>query len=221
MNRENLEELLYQTLEVEQGGVKVYQAALSCALDPDLKQEWETFHQQTREHVEILGDLFQVFKLDESHETPGRKIVQLKAQALVAAIEEARSSGRLEEAQIVAAECVVDAETKDHMCWELLHECVEELSGEERSSLKKAVDKIELEEDEHLFRTRGWARELAIQQLGMPAVIPPPEDREQVESEAEAVKAKQRRARMVGRRGPSGAGAVKRAVRGVGRAAKR
>jgi hypothetical protein len=41
MKKEQIEELLYQALETEQGGIKVYEAALRCVLNKDLAEEWQ------------------------------------------------------------------------------------------------------------------------------------------------------------------------------------
>jgi hypothetical protein len=38
MNTDQLHELLYQALETEQGGILVYQNALRCVLNADLKR---------------------------------------------------------------------------------------------------------------------------------------------------------------------------------------
>jgi hypothetical protein len=39
-----------------------------------------------------------------------------------------------------------------------------------RKALKEAYEEVEEEEDEHLYHTAGWSRELWIQGLGMPAL---------------------------------------------------
>jgi hypothetical protein len=54
---------------------------------------------------------------------------------------------------------------------------------------------VENEEDEHLYHTSGWTRELWIQALGMPAVLPPPEEVKKVQTAIEAAKAKKARAK--------------------------
>jgi hypothetical protein len=92
--------------------------------------------------------------------------------------------------QIVAAECVVLAETKDHLNWELIGELIKHSDA---SLLKSAHEEVEEQEDEHLYHTTGWTRELWIQALGMPAVLPPPEEVKKVETAIEAAKAKQSR----------------------------
>ena len=38
MNAAQVEELLYQALETELGGVKVYEMAISCAVNEDLRK---------------------------------------------------------------------------------------------------------------------------------------------------------------------------------------
>jgi hypothetical protein len=43
MKDEEVRELLYQALETELGGVQVYQTALRCVVNADLKKEWEEY----------------------------------------------------------------------------------------------------------------------------------------------------------------------------------
>ena len=97
-------------------------------------------------------------------------------------------------AQIVAAECVTVAETKDHLNWELIGEADAKHRPAEAALLKPAYEQVEDEEDEHLYHTTGWTRELWIEALGMPAVLPPPEEVKKVETAIEAAKAKKSRA---------------------------
>lgn len=39
MKNEQVEELLYQALETEKGGIQVYKTAIECAVNEDLKEE--------------------------------------------------------------------------------------------------------------------------------------------------------------------------------------
>ena len=57
----------------------------------------------------------------------------------------------------MAAECVVDAETKDHANWELIGEVAKKSEGVQKEALKAAHDEVEDEEDEHLYHTAGCA----------------------------------------------------------------
>ena len=72
MKQSQVNELLYQALETEMGGVKVYRTALRCAQNPDLKEEWEKYLEQTENHEQILLGVFKAFGLDPATQTPGR-----------------------------------------------------------------------------------------------------------------------------------------------------
>ena len=197
MIMEKVHELLYQALEVEQGGVRVYETAIRCASNEDLRNEWTEYLEQTRRHEQILRGVFEALVLDANHETPGRLIVREKGRALVALMERALAGGNREAAQLVAAECIIDAETRDHMNWGLIGTVADQLKGHEARALKDAYKQVEDEEDEHLYHTMGWARELWIESMGMPAVLPPPEERKDVRSAVDAAKAKKSREKML------------------------
>jgi hypothetical protein len=187
-------ELLYQALETEKGGVQIYATALRCAVDKDLKEEWNKYLEQTKNHVQVVSGILKSMNLDLEAETPGRKVVRYIGTSLVKAMEMALRASDPEAAQIVAAECVVLAETKDHLNWELIGQLAANSDGE-AAVLKQAYDQVEGEEDGHLYHTTGWTRELWIQALGMPAVLPPPEEVKNVKTAIEAAKAKKARAK--------------------------
>src|SRR6185369_14135345 len=106
MNKDQLAELLYQALETEQGGIKVYETALRCVINEELD-------------------------LDPAIETPGRLVVRHVGQSLVTAMEMALDAGVPDAAQLVATECVVSAETKDHLNWELIGQAAAALKGDQ------------------------------------------------------------------------------------------
>jgi len=193
MNSTQFTELLLQSLEHERGGVHVYETAIKCAVRDDLRNEWTKYLAQTEEHVDSLTDVCETLDIDPFTTTPGTHIVKSLGKALVTAMETALSAGNPQAAQIVAAECVVLAETKDHLDWELIGEAAKELSGDEREVVLEAYRKIEDEEDEHLYHTQGWCRELWLESLGIEAQLPPPEEVEDVATAAEAQQAKQER----------------------------
>ena len=193
MNDAQVNELLYQALETELGGVKVYQTAIRCTVNDDLRTEWQGYLEETENHVRIVNDIFSQLDLDPSVETTGREIVRAKGKALIAAMETALEGGDKTNAQLVAAECVVDAEIKDHANWELIGEVAQELSGDRARVLQDAYEQVGEEEDEHLYHTQGWARELWFESLGMTAVLPPPEEQKKVKTAIGASRAKQSR----------------------------
>jgi rubrerythrin len=196
MKSEQVAELLYQALETEKGGIQIYETALKCVVNDELKEEWQEYLEQTRTHQQILLEVMEQMGLDPETETPGREVVRHIGESLVEAMEMALEAGKPEAAQLVACECVVLAETKDHLNWELIHEVADKSKGEQKQALKSAYERVEEEEDEHLYHTTGWGRELWIESLGMPAVIPPPEEEQDVKTAIGAARAKNARKRM-------------------------
>src|SRR6202020_1140632 len=73
---------------------------------------------------------------------PEHRDARAKAIAL------AQGDATPEQAQVVAAECVVLAETKDHLNWELIGEVVKRLTGEPAKVLRAAYKEVEDQEDE-------------------------------------------------------------------------
>lgn len=197
MSEAQVEELLYQALETEIGGVEIYQMAIQCAVNEDLKKEWEKYLSETENHVRIVKQVFDDLDMDESKETPGREVVRHKGQALLKAMKMAADAGDDVAAQLVAAECVVEAETKDHANWELIGRVAEEATGDQKRVLSDAYEQVEEEEDMHLYHTMGWARELWIESLGMKAVLPPPEEEKKVTTAIGASRAEQSRDDML------------------------
>lgn len=191
MKNVQVEALLLQSLEHELGGVKVYEAALQCAVHPALKKEWKKYLDETRGHVAALEGACSALGIEPTRETPGRAVVRHLGGALVQAMELALAAGDPAAAELVACECVVLAETKDHLDWELIKKCGEHVEGTAGTVLAEAAAKIEDQEDEHLYHTKGWCRELWVKSLGMTAVLPPPEEVLKVKTAIGAARAEQ------------------------------
>ena len=192
-----LQELLYQGLETELGGVKIYDTALKCAVNEDLRKELTEYHEQTTTHVQVMTNLMETLGLDPARQTPGRKVVAHLGASLVQAMEMALAAGDPAAAELVACECVVLAETKDHSNWELIGKIAENGKGDAVDALKQAYEAVEQDEDHHLYHTQGWCRELWLQSLGLPAVLPPPEEVKKVETAIGASRAEQSRDKML------------------------
>lgn len=197
LDTQQLRELLLQSLEHERGGVKVYETALKCVVNDDLRKEWSKYLTETRRHVQILEAVLGRFEIDPEERSPGREIVGDLGASLVAAMEKARAAGNPAAAQLVACECVVLAETKDHLDWELLEQVGEKAKGAQKKAIQKACEEVEDEEDEHLYHSKGWCRELAIASLGMKAVLPPPEEQKDVKTAIGASRAEMARKELL------------------------
>ena len=192
-----LNELLYQALETEIGGIQVYENAVQCAVNEDLRKEFEEYLEQTKNHRRILLSVFESLGLDPATQSPGRQVVAHIGQSLVQAIQMAKQAGDPVGAELVAAECVVLAETKDHMNWELIGQVARSGKGDQSEVLMQAYEQVEDQEDQHLYHSKGWTRELWIDSLGLPAVLPPPEEVKHVETAIGASRAEQSRGEML------------------------
>ncbi len=192
-----LKELILQSLEHERGGVLIYRTALECAVNSDLREEWTKYLAQTERHVEILAGVCDSLGLDAGEMTPGCKIVQHNGKSLVVAMKMALAEGDAAAAELVACDCVVLADTKDHANWGLIGQCAKTLSGPAATALQSAYDEVEDQEDEHLYHTKGWCRELWLKSLGLAAVLPPPEEQKDVKSATGAARATQTREELL------------------------
>ena len=198
VSKDQFNELLLQMLETEQGGVKVYETALRCVQNDELKEEWEKYLAETTQHVEIVTGLVEHFGGDPDAETPGRLVVRHIGQSLVKAMEMAlKAGGPPEAAQLVAAECVVHAETKDHLNWELLGEAARGLKGEDASASRTPGRTSRSRKTSTCITPRDGAANCGLSRSGFPAVLPPPEEEKDVKTAIGAARAKKARREML------------------------
>ncbi len=192
-----LYELLYQAIETERDGIRIFETALSCVQNEDLKAEWEKYLEQTRNHEKVLLTVFEELGLNPDTGSPGQEVVGHIGESLVTAMEMAKDKGSPAAAELVAGECVVMAETKDLLNWELIGHLAEHGKGEATNVLKTAAEAVGHDEEHHLYHTKGFTRELWIESLGLPAVVPPPEEVKKVETAIGAARAEHQRDDML------------------------
>jgi hypothetical protein len=123
--------------------------------------------------------------LEAETETSGRAIIRAKAQTLVS---RCRMPSRriLERLSWSRRSAWSEAESKDHMNWELMGEAAPKLEGERKQVRTEAFQEVGEQENEHLYHTMGWARELWLGFLRLPAVLPPPEEERRTKTAIEA-----------------------------------
>ncbi|HJU12294.1 MAG TPA: ferritin-like domain-containing protein [Candidatus Binataceae bacterium] len=165
IKRPLLMEKLSEFLAVEKGGVKLYEAAIQQVRNPDVLNRFREFYQQTRRHVEILTRIISSLGGDPMHMSPGAKVAEEKAEALLKTM--TLSDGmRPDEAEINAIENIVIAETKDHADWQLLSHIARRSSDSQlRDILKPAVDEVEPQEDDHLNWSKQQMAQMALATL--------------------------------------------------------
>jgi hypothetical protein len=67
------------------------------------------------------------------------------------------------------------------------------MTGDIAGPLQQAYAQVEDEEDEHLYHSKGWCRELWLQSLGLKAVLPPPEETDRVHDARSATRVERSR----------------------------
>ena len=82
-DRQQLEDLVLQMMETELGGEQVYRTALTCAVNADLKKEWEGYLQETLTHQTVVRSLCDTLGLNPDTPSPTRAVVKHIGQSLV------------------------------------------------------------------------------------------------------------------------------------------
>lgn len=165
-------ELLERAMELARGGVRVYEAALGCAVRDPLEEQWQGDLAQTRLHERALHTAAERLGVDPEAETSARLLVRQQAAALVRALEAAREKARDAEAERLAAECVLEWESRTKLGWDLLYELASETKGAEGDALRAACAEAPDQQDERVHRARAWARALWLSALGRRTAVP-------------------------------------------------
>jgi rubrerythrin len=171
MERQVLMDKLSEFLMVEQGGWELYHIALSRAANPETRERYQEFAEQTNRHRTVLIQLIQRLGGDPSYVSPTARVAQLKAASL---LETAIRADGLSEEELEAndLENVLLAETKDHANWHLLEQLVQHVDDQQvRMAVEEAVQEVEPQEDNHL----EWAR-ITVSQMSLRMILqgPPP-----------------------------------------------
>ncbi len=174
MKMRQVEELLLQSLEHEMCGVTIFTTAVECAVNPALEEEWVKYLDETKTHVIRLEFVCRSVGVDPRKPRPRERVVRHLGTAPRAGDDHGarrrrprgRRAGR-------PAGGRSPREVRDHLNWGLIGKCAEALDSPYAKVCSRPPTTGSRPEDEHLYHTRGWCRELWIQSLGMNAVLPP------------------------------------------------
>ena len=83
ISHEMLRDKLSEFLAVEKGGLKLYEQALRIVSDADLEKRFSEFREQTRKHEAILIRVIKALGMDPAYLSPGAKLANEKADALL------------------------------------------------------------------------------------------------------------------------------------------
>jgi hypothetical protein len=172
--------LLYRVLETAMGAEQVYQAALPCAIHPELRDQWSRHLIDTERHVAIARGVLRAAGLDPDAQLPVRIADRHLARGRVGAMREALACGPPSQAQITAAECMVEAETHAQRHWSFIKLLARETTGALGEVLRAACAEVVPQADRHLHHTFGWTEVLWAEAMGL-AVFVPPFDRDEGE----------------------------------------
>lgn len=157
MNGPYVADLLSEMLAHERCGRRLYQSVAGRTHNPILKQRYQSFGDETLEHVEILENLITRLGGDPMYVSPSARAIEKTNGQLLEATFLLTGSVDLMTQEMVMLDAVLLAETVDHSNWSCLSSLTQEMApGEARDALAQAVGKVEDQEDEHV----RWATEM-------------------------------------------------------------
>lgn len=147
-------DLLSAMLMHERCGVHLYRSVGGRTTDPDLREGYGRYEQQTYRHVEILEQLISSTGGDIAYVSPAARATEKGNAGLLESTFLLDGSVDPATAELTMLEAVMLAEAKDHANWELLRLIVDGMDDSPaRDGMVEAVEIVLAEEQEHY----GWA----------------------------------------------------------------
>jgi hypothetical protein len=165
-------------LAVENGGVKLYQRALSDLQHPELEDKLTEFLRQTESHVQLCTGMLNAAGADSDYKSHGAQAAEHKADGLISTEVPPRMM------DLNNIENLVLAETKDHWNWETLGSISSKIEDPQLKKMAlKAVREVRKQEKSHL----DW-NEQTLTKLAMESAMHAPAERmdQRVEEDAAA-----------------------------------
>jgi rubrerythrin len=149
-------DLLSDMLCHERCGAHLYRSVAARTNNPVLKRQYEHFGEETVEHVDILETLISQLGGDPMYVSPAARATEKADSSLVESTFMLAGSVDVMTQELVMLDAVMLAEAKDHANWSGLSQLVDTFpEGELRDHVRRAVEQVEPQEDDHL----GWAQE--------------------------------------------------------------
>src|SRR5690606_10190958 len=137
-------------------GTHLYRSVAGRTNNPVLKRQYEHFGEETYHHVEVLEELITSMGGNPMYVSPMARAVEATDSNLLESTFLLTGSLDVTTAELAMLDAVFLAECADHANWSLLSELVDMLpDGPMRDAVRRAVDEVEEQEDEHL----EWARD--------------------------------------------------------------
>lgn len=157
-------DLLSDMLAHERCGAHLYQSVTARTNNPMLKQRYQDFGEETRQHVDILETLVSQLGGDPMYVGPAARATEKSGMALLESTFLLTGSVDLMTQELVMLDAVMLAEAKDHANWSGLSKLVDTFpEGDIRDHVRRAVEQVEPQEDEHL----GWAQDTRARMISL------------------------------------------------------
>jgi hypothetical protein len=115
-----LQEMLYETLEIERLGHRLYAEAVRCAQDAEERRQRRAEADLAREQERYIAETMVDLGLNPTRQTPVRRAVRRIADWLVAAMRRARRRGDPRRVQRVVDTCIDVAGRREHIDWNVV-----------------------------------------------------------------------------------------------------
>jgi rubrerythrin len=157
-------DLLSDMLCHERCGAHLYRSVAARTNNPMLKRQYEHFGQETVEHVDILETLIGQLGGNPMYVSPAARATEKADTGLVESTFMLAGSVDLMTQELVMLDAVMLAEAKDHANWSGLSQLVDSFpEGDIRDHVRRAVEQVEPQEDDHL----GWAQQTRSKLIAM------------------------------------------------------
>jgi rubrerythrin len=162
-------DLLSAALTHERCGTHLYRSVAGRTNNPVLKRRYEEFGGHTERHVELLEQSITELGGDPQYVSPIARAVQGMDTALLESTYRADGTMDVMVREMAMLDAVLLAETIDHANWSNMAQLVEDMpDGPVRETLRRAVEEVGPQEDEHL----RWASDMKAKMTRLQASSP-------------------------------------------------
>lgn len=151
-----LADLFSSFLAHEQMGWHLYRTVAGLTTNPTLKEKYEQFGEETRNHIRIFEELIVAAGGRPGYVSCSARLTQATGMKIAEAATLLPDGAGINDLELAMLEAVVLAETKCHADWEIVAQLTDKLpDGALKAAFVAAVAEVEEQEDEHL----NWAKD--------------------------------------------------------------
>jgi len=165
MNAAFVADLLSDMTMHERCGFHLYRSVSGRTQNAMLRWRYQTFGEQTFQHIGILENLAAQLGLDPLYVSPAARATEKMATGLLESTFMLEGSIDILTQELVMLDAVLLAEARDHANWSGLATLVPMFPKVSSEVVQAAVDQVEAQEDEHL----GWVKSTRTKMIGLQA----------------------------------------------------